>query len=293
MYVSAAGRMVDAGQEMVALGVCNVVGSFVQAMPTCGAFTRSAVSEASGVRTPLAGAYSGCLILLALTYLTPYFTFIPGACLSAVLVTAVAFMVDWRIVPRLYRTGCRYDLALVGLTFCASLWRGVEFGLLAGTCADLLRLAAPWSRPRVRILNNCTIQPEVGLLYPGVDRVRVAVAKLAASTSDTYIILDCTHVARVDYTALRGLLGLLAEHPRVHVSAASDRLQARLLAAAGPKDRQELQTRLHETNAQDTLAMLQNTSSQEKTPLLEHISLNINNNEGDRKLSLYDNVADT
>lgn len=49
----------DATQEMLTLGLCNIAGSFVHAMPTCGAFTRSAVSHSSGVRTPAAGLYSG------------------------------------------------------------------------------------------------------------------------------------------------------------------------------------------------------------------------------------------
>jgi len=44
---------------MVALGVCNMMGSLAGSMPTCGAFTRSAVSQTSGVRTPMAGLYSG------------------------------------------------------------------------------------------------------------------------------------------------------------------------------------------------------------------------------------------
>lgn len=53
------GGTIDATQEMLTLSLCNILGSFVQAMPTCGAFTRSAVASASGVRTPLAGLYSG------------------------------------------------------------------------------------------------------------------------------------------------------------------------------------------------------------------------------------------
>lgn len=59
LFLAASGKMVDASQEMMTLGLCNIFGSFVQSMPTCGAFTRSAVSNASGVRTPLAGLYSG------------------------------------------------------------------------------------------------------------------------------------------------------------------------------------------------------------------------------------------
>lgn len=55
--------ILDASQEMLTLGICNVAGSFFSAMPTCGAFTRSAVSQASGVRTPMAGIYTGKLYL--------------------------------------------------------------------------------------------------------------------------------------------------------------------------------------------------------------------------------------
>ena len=38
--VLAGGKPVDASQEMVALGICNILGSFVQAMPTTGSFSR-------------------------------------------------------------------------------------------------------------------------------------------------------------------------------------------------------------------------------------------------------------
>lgn len=58
-FNKACGEAVDASHEMRTLGVCNIVGSFVSSVPTCGAFTRSAVSNASGIQTPLAGLYSG------------------------------------------------------------------------------------------------------------------------------------------------------------------------------------------------------------------------------------------
>lgn len=78
---------------MITLGLCNIFGSFVQSMPTCGAFTRSAVSAASGVKTPMVGLYSGTMTLLALSLLTPYFYFIPKATLASVLICAVVYMV--------------------------------------------------------------------------------------------------------------------------------------------------------------------------------------------------------
>lgn len=94
-YIYAAtGKIVDATQEMLALGLCNIFGSFFSSMPTCGAFTRSAVSQASGVRTPLSGFYTGMIILLALSLLTPFFSYIPRATLASILCCAVAFMVS-------------------------------------------------------------------------------------------------------------------------------------------------------------------------------------------------------
>lgn len=55
----ARGESLDATQEMLTLGLCNVAGSFFHSMPVTGSFSRSAVNDASGVRTPLGGIYTG------------------------------------------------------------------------------------------------------------------------------------------------------------------------------------------------------------------------------------------
>lgn len=59
IYLIAKGRILDANQEIVALGMCNVFSGFFQSIPVNGSFARSAVSNASGVRTPAAGLYTG------------------------------------------------------------------------------------------------------------------------------------------------------------------------------------------------------------------------------------------
>lgn len=68
---------VDATQELLTLGICNVLGSCASSMPVTGSFSRSAVNHASGVKTPMGGLYTGVLILLALGLFTPYFYYIP------------------------------------------------------------------------------------------------------------------------------------------------------------------------------------------------------------------------
>ena len=51
----------DASQEMIALGISNVMGSFVSSYPVTGSFSRTAVNFASGVHTALGGIFTGNL----------------------------------------------------------------------------------------------------------------------------------------------------------------------------------------------------------------------------------------
>ncbi|KAE8736508.1 hypothetical protein FOCC_FOCC018037 [Frankliniella occidentalis] len=196
LSTAANGAPVDASQEMVTLATCNLLASCVSSMPTCGAFTRSAVSNASGVRTPLAGLYSGMLILLALVLLTPYFYYIPKATLAAVLISAVVFLVDFGILKPLWRNSKRSLLVTV-LTFAACLGMGVEAGLLLG---------ARWGE-------YVLVRPEVGLFFPAMGVVRDAVVTAAAGEGGAALpmVLDCTHFRSLDYTAVKGLEVLVRE----------------------------------------------------------------------------------
>merc|ERR1711894_467810 len=72
----AGGKPVDANQEMIALGLCNLAGSFVQSMPTTGSFSRTAVNCASGVKTPGGGIWTGALVIFALALLMPLCAYI-------------------------------------------------------------------------------------------------------------------------------------------------------------------------------------------------------------------------
>ena len=99
---TAKGKPVDASQEMLALGLCNLAGSFVQSMPVTGSFSRTAVNAASGVRTAMGGLYTGLLVLLCLAFLMPYTAFIPKATLAAVIITAVIFSVEHHVVKPIW-----------------------------------------------------------------------------------------------------------------------------------------------------------------------------------------------
>ena len=92
----------DTSQEMLALGLCNLLGSTVQAMPVAASFSRTAVNKETGVRTAMGGLYTGLLVLLCLAFLMPYTAFIPKAPLAAVIITAVIFSVEHHIVKPIW-----------------------------------------------------------------------------------------------------------------------------------------------------------------------------------------------
>ncbi|KAL0841641.1 hypothetical protein ABMA28_015293 [Loxostege sticticalis] len=199
------GGRVDATQEMVTLGLVNVAGSFFRAMPTCGAFTRSAVAHSSGVRTPAAGLYSGLITLLALIFMTKYFYFIPKACLSSVLICAVIFMIDIDIVRRLWRQS-KSELLVLCVTFAVSVCVTVELGVLAGVLADLALLLYSLMHPAVQLHTVKTeageavvVSPTVGLVYVNAERVLAHAS--GAAPAPLPLLLDCGGLALLDYAA--------------------------------------------------------------------------------------------
>lgn len=98
---------IDPSQELVAIGVTNLLGPFLGAYPATGSFSRTTIKSKCGVRTPLAGLITAIVVLLALYALTAVFFYIPDAALGAVIFHAVGDVITpprvvwqmWRISP--------------------------------------------------------------------------------------------------------------------------------------------------------------------------------------------------
>lgn len=88
---------------MIALGCCNIFGSFVSSMPLTGSFTRTAVNEASEVKTPFGGIATGIVVILSIGFLTNTFQYIPKATLAAVIITAMVYMVEVTTIKSIWR----------------------------------------------------------------------------------------------------------------------------------------------------------------------------------------------
>ncbi|OTA92064.1 hypothetical protein M434DRAFT_75217 [Hypoxylon sp. CO27-5] len=98
---------INPSQEMVAIGVTNVLAPFLGGYPSTGSFSRTAIKSKAGVRTPFAGVITAVVVLLAIYALTAVFYYIPSASLAAVIIHAVGDLITspntlykfWRISP--------------------------------------------------------------------------------------------------------------------------------------------------------------------------------------------------
>ncbi|XP_049869042.1 sodium-independent sulfate anion transporter-like [Pectinophora gossypiella] len=213
----ASGESVDATQELITLSFANILGSFVGAMPITGSFSRSAVNHASGVATQFGNVYTGILVILALSLLTPYFYFIPKASLAAVVICAVIFMIEYEVVKPMWRSR-RADLVPAFATFATCLIVGVELGILAGVAVNVILLLYPSARPQLDAETVTTssgfsyLLVTVGnsLYFPGVEYIRQYVERAAKKQGGCSmpVVIDCRYVLGADFTAAKGICAL-------------------------------------------------------------------------------------
>ncbi|KAG6445365.1 sodium-independent sulfate anion transporter [Manduca sexta] len=213
----ASGESVDATQELITLSLANIFGSFVGAMPITGSFSRSAVNHASGVATQFGSIFTGILVLLALSLLTPYFYYIPKASLAAVVICAVIFMIEYEVVKPMWRSR-RADLVPAFATFALCLSVGVELGILAGVAVNLILLLYPSARPQLEVevvtnpsgLNYLMVTVGNSLYFPGVEYIRQYVERAAKKQGGCSmpVVIDCRYVLGADFTAAKGMCAL-------------------------------------------------------------------------------------
>lgn len=136
----ARGERVDPDAELFGLGLANGACGLVGGYPVTGGLSRSLVNHQAGARTGRASLVTSALVVLALVALAPWFHPIPQAALAAIVVVAVAGLVDAGAFVRTWRAQRLAGVVALG-TFVAVLAIGVEVGMLVGIALELGALA--------------------------------------------------------------------------------------------------------------------------------------------------------
>ncbi|MEW6436162.1 MAG: sulfate permease [Pseudomonadota bacterium] len=153
------GRSLDARQELLGIGAANLAAAFGQSYPVAGGLSQSAVNDKAGARTPLALVFASMALALCLLFLTGVLKDLPKAVLAAIVLTAVAGLVDFRALLRMWRVS-RLDFYAAAIALCGVLVFGILPGILIATVASILLLLMRVSYPHVAFLGR----------VPGTDR---------------------------------------------------------------------------------------------------------------------------
>lgn len=158
----------DLNQELFSIGLVNIVGSFFGAFAVTGSFSRTAVNNASGSRSPLSGLMCAVVVIISVCAVTPAFFYISNATLGAVIFLAVIQLVAGpRTWYQLWRLSF-WDFLGGMLAFWVTLFVSVEIGIYTSVGFSLVVLLWRVARPSIKLLAEVIEDPMTGEKLNGV-----------------------------------------------------------------------------------------------------------------------------
>lgn len=140
-------------QELRAIGMANMIGSFFQAFPAAGSVSRTAVNDEFGAKSGIASLVAAVVVGLTLLFFTPLFYYLPKTILAAIIIVAVLRLIDFKEAKFLWRSD-RRDFWMLLVTFLATLLIGIEEGILLGIFISLLMVLYKTTRPHITFLGR-------------------------------------------------------------------------------------------------------------------------------------------
>ena len=247
------GYALDPRQELLGIGAANFITALGHGYPVAGGLSQSAVNDKAGARTPLALVFASVTLALCLLFLTGLLENLPKAILAAVVMTAIAGLLDFPALFHMWRVS-RIDFYAAAIALGAVLLLGILQGILLAALASVLMLLVSASRPHVAFLgrvpgtNNYSdmarhpenqplpgviaFRPEASLLYVNADAVLEAVLSrldAPAASEIRMVICDLSASPHIDLAGSRMLHEL-------HGKLAARGIALRIIAHARVRD---------------------------------------------------------
>ncbi len=140
-------------QELIALGMGNLIGSFFQTYPATGGFSRTAINEQAGAKTHLSSIIAASVVALTLLFLTPVFYYLPKSVLAAIIMVAVFGLLDFSVPKQLLKFSKR-DLFILNVTLLITATVGIKEGILTGVVLSMVMLIYKTTKPHIAVLGK-------------------------------------------------------------------------------------------------------------------------------------------
>lgn len=175
---------INPSQEMVAIGVTNLLGPFLGAYPATGSFSRTAIKSKAGVRTPFAGVITAAVVLLAIYALPAVFYYIPSASLAGVIIHAVGDLITppntiyqfWRVSP--------FEVVIFFTGVIVTVFTNIENGIYCTVCISAAMLLFRILKAQGQFLGKVKVHSVLGDHVIGDDHHRTYGAYGTFNVSD-------------------------------------------------------------------------------------------------------------
>ncbi|NWI68461.1 S26A2 protein, partial [Todus mexicanus] len=148
------GYAVRANQEMIAIGMCNLIPSFFYCFASSAALTKTLLKESTGTHTQVSGLVTSLVLLLVLLWIAPLFYSLQTSILGVVtIVNLRGGLRKFHDTPRMWQIS-KLDTVVWWATMLSSTLITTEIGLLVGVCFALLCIIFRTQRPRATLLGK-------------------------------------------------------------------------------------------------------------------------------------------
>lgn len=149
----------DENRELIGQGLAKVAAALSHTMPVSGSFSRSAVNLAAGARTGMSSVVCALFVLLTVLFLTPLLGHLPLPVLAAIIVVALARLIDVRSLANAWRAS-RDDALAALLTFVCTIAfaPSIQKGILVGIGVSLALFVYGRMRPNLEVIEPSSEQ---------------------------------------------------------------------------------------------------------------------------------------
>ncbi|KAJ2460422.1 hypothetical protein GGI03_005288 [Coemansia sp. RSA 2337] len=172
---------INPNQELIAIGITNIFGPFFGAYPATGSFSRTAIKSKAGVRTPLAGVITACIVVIAIYALPPVFFYISNALLAAVIIHAVGDLVSTPTAIKMFWHISPFEFVIFWAGVLVSIFSSIDNGIYTTVAASAALLLFRIAKAQGKFVGT------VRVVYDQPDAVA---ASNTAESRDIFVPLD-------------------------------------------------------------------------------------------------------
>ncbi|XP_061590342.1 sulfate anion transporter 1 [Cololabis saira] len=154
MFAKKNGYTVRPNQEMLAIGLCNIIPSFFHCFTTSAALAKTMVKDSTGCQTQVSSLISALVVLLVLLFFAPFFYALQKCVLACIIIVSLrGALRKFKDVPAKWRDS-KSDAIVWLVSMSATALISVELGLLIGVVFSMSCIIFKTQNPKVSLLGQ-------------------------------------------------------------------------------------------------------------------------------------------